>query len=334
MRVLFTVIIFRRFVGPELITLDQAQYFHDRGFDVDVFTLEKDGPLSEHIPSYIRVIDLSEVDDLHSHYDLIVSRQWPLLEYLLFARRIDADRVYFESISWRLPIDFYPYFYSDLTMCGYVSKRIKNKLDDMGYDTNGSYYFPNYTTRAFLEYEKSDSGDDARRAYGRLNKIAVVSNHPPHELEEAADILRSQYAVDVDIYGMHHEYRLITPDILAQYDAIATIGKTAFFSLSMGIPTYLYDETCSIGYVTTANYQSCLDGNMAGSDGYCRKDPQRIADEVWSGFSGASEQANELKKCARRDFCYFSPRFSLTKSILTNGISCDGIGLLSKLERA
>ena len=120
MNILFTLIVFKRFTGSELVTLDQVEYFVKNGHNVDIFTLESGTPLIDHLPSCVNIIMPSNESELSTHYDLIISRQWPLLEYILFSKKIAVDKVYFEAISWRLPIDYFPYFYKSLTLCGYV----------------------------------------------------------------------------------------------------------------------------------------------------------------------------------------------------------------------
>lgn len=302
MRALFTISFFKGFSGCELVIMDQARFLHDKGYDIDVFTLESVGVLSELIPEYIRVIDVPEVSKLHRHYDLIIGRQWPLLEYLIFAQGINASRIYFECVSWRLPIDFYPYFYRELTLCGYISERIKDNLNSMGYDTSDSFHFSNYTRSEFISFGEAHREENSIKAAPRPQKIAIVSNHIPEELESAASVLQSEHGVEVDLYGMHHEYKLVTPELLGQYDVIVSIGKTIFFSLSMGIPSYLYDQTCSIGYVGVDNYEDCVAGNMAGSNGYEKKDPEVLADEILSGYESALAQSGELAQFAKRDF--------------------------------
>lgn len=317
MRVLFTVHMFKGFTGSELVTLDQARFFYSKGYEVDIFTLEKTGAITEYIPSYIRVIDVPDVSKLRHYYDLIISRQWPLLEYLLFARGIDAKRVYYECVSWCLPIDFYPYFYNELTLCGYISERIQKKLNSMGYDTSNSFRFSNYTRKEFIEYGEALEKERREKSTQTPRKIAIVSNHAPNELESAAAILRSKHDIAVDLYGMHHNYKLITPEILGQYDVIVSIGKTIFFSLSMGIPSYLYDQTCSIGYVSADNYEDCVAGNMAGSDGYEKRDPKVLANEILSGYESALSQAGELIKRLKRDFVFEDRMESLLAELMS-----------------
>ncbi len=298
MNILFTLIVFKRFTGSELVTLDQVEYFVKNGHNVDIFTLESGTPLIDHLPSCVNIIMPSNESELSTHYDLIISRQWPLLEYILFSKKIAVDKVYFEAISWRLPIDYFPYFYKSLTLCGYVSKRIKKKLESIGYDTKDSIYFPNYSKSDFFDYNYIIRNPNTPK------RIAFVSNHAPQELEQAAAVLKKDGNIECTFFGMNHTQVLITPKVLSEYDLVVSIGKTVFFAISMGVPCYLYDETCSIGYITPDNYQRCLEGNMAGSENKQNKDPNIIAEELLSGYPTAAENSSQLKEYARRDFFF------------------------------
>ena len=41
----------------------------------------------------------------------------------------------------------------------------------------------------------------------------------------------------------------MTPEVLAPYDAVVTIGKTVQYALSMGIPAYVYDHFGGVGWL-------------------------------------------------------------------------------------
>lgn len=45
--ILFTSIVFKNFAGSELVVLSQINYILEKGWNVDVFTLEYDQPLKE-----------------------------------------------------------------------------------------------------------------------------------------------------------------------------------------------------------------------------------------------------------------------------------------------
>lgn len=109
--ILFTSIIFKNYAGLELVVLSQINYFLEKRWDVDVFTLEYDRPLKKSWIKRVRVITLDNVDQIKKNYDLIISRQYSTLDYVLFTLRVQAKRVYYECVSYRIPVDAYPIYY-------------------------------------------------------------------------------------------------------------------------------------------------------------------------------------------------------------------------------
>ena len=91
--ILFTVASFKNFAGSELVTLSQVNYFLEKGWKVDVFTLEYDFPLKEKVDSKVTVVTLDNLEDIQKDYDLIIARQYPLLDYALFTLRVNGKRV-------------------------------------------------------------------------------------------------------------------------------------------------------------------------------------------------------------------------------------------------
>lgn len=289
-------------MGSELNTLLQANYFSKRGNEVDIYTLEIDEPLKNEVSNKIRLIDHYHEEMLFDHYDLVIARQWPLLEYLLFQKKIVMDRVYYEAVSWRLPIDFFPYFYEDLTLVGYVSRRIKNILEQLGYNTANAYYFPNSADCTFFETKPECHNADKQE--GIPQNIVIVSNHVPKELEEFAHIAQEQSNINVDIFGKHHDFKLVTPELLKKYDLIISVGKTIFYGLAMGIPCYSYDETSSIGYINCMNYKDNLDDNFASSNCFSPKTPIDLLHDIEQGYKVAFKDSLQLKKRAQTDFSF------------------------------
>ena len=53
----------------------------------------------------------------------------------------------------------------------------------------------------------------------------------------------------------------------------------------MEIPSYLYDEIVSEGYVSLKNYKRCLDNNFAYREGYVKKSSKKKFNEIISGYS-------------------------------------------------
>lgn len=294
--ILFTVASFKNFAGSELVTLSQVNYFLEKGWRVDVFTLEYDFPLKEKVDSKVTVITLDNLEDIQKDYDLIIARQYPLLDYVLFTLRVKGKRVYYESVSYRIPIDAYPIYYKHLTLIGAVSTRVINEMTKIGYDMEKAYYMPNYAPKEYFDIDYQKSKD--------LKKIAIVSNHVPQELEDFKMYALEKTDMQIDIYGMHHTYKLVTPELLKDYDLIISVGKTIFYSLAMGIPSYTYDEVCTEGYITLENYQKNFSNNFAYNLEYNKKTGKEIYTEIVTNYHEVLEQTEKLKENARRDFFF------------------------------
>lgn len=294
--ILFTVASFKNFAGSELVTLSQVNYFLEKGWRVDVFTLEYDFPLKEKVDSKVTVITLDNLEDIQKDYDLIIARQYPLLDYVLFTLRVKGKRVYYESVSYRIPIDAYPIYYKHLTLIGAVSINIINQMNKYGYDTTDVYYMPNYASKDFFDINHKYKNEP--------NKIAIVSNHVPKELEEFKTYTESVSNIKVDIYGEHHTYTLITPEVLNEYDVIISIAKTVFYAIAMGIPCYTYDEDFTEGYITLDNYKENLMHNFAHGLGDNKKSAREIYEDITNNYSSIIKQSTKLKEYAKNDF-YF-----------------------------
>lgn len=294
--ILFTSVVFKNFAGSELVVLSQINYFLEKGWNVDVFTLEYDQPLKTIVDKRVNVITLDNVDQIRKNYDLIFARQYPTLDYVLFTLRVQAKRVYYECVSYRIPIDAYPIYYKHLTLIGAVSTRVINEMTKFGYNMEDAYYMPNYAPKEYFEIEYQKSKD--------LKKIAIVSNHVPQELEDFKTYALENTDMQIDIYGMHHTYKLVTPELLKDYDLIISVGKTIFYSIAMGIPSYTYDEVCTEGYITLENYQKNFSNNFAYNLEYNKKTGQEIYTEIVTNYPEVLEQTEKLKENARRDFFF------------------------------
>lgn len=294
--ILFTSVVFKNFAGSELVALSQINYFLEKGWDVDVFTLEYAQPLKSIVDKRVHVITLDNVDQIKKSYDLIIARQYPTLDYVLFTLRVQAKRVYYECVSYRIPIDAYPIYYKHLTLIGAVSTRVINEMTKFGYNMEDAYYMPNYAPKEYFDIDYQKSKD--------LKKIAIVSNHVPQELEDFKAYALENTDMQIEIYGMHHTYKLVTPELLKEYDVIISVGKTIFYSIAMGIPSYTYDEVCTEGYITLENYQKNFSNNFAYNLEYNKKTGQEIYEDIMTNYHQVLEQTGKLKEYAKRDFFF------------------------------
>lgn len=128
--------------------------------------------------------------------------------------------------------------------------------------------------------------------------------------------------VNIEFWGMRFEnYGLITPEILSQYDAVVTIGKTVQYALGMGIPVYNYDHFGGNGWINLENFNTEARHNFSGRHNNRKILSQEIAHELEAGFSEAIEASEELRKKIA-DRCLLSIRMNqLLKMIEKSPIS-------------
>lgn len=293
--ILFTCHSLKELAGTEIITLSLTNYFLERDWKVDVFTLDYGEPFCHIIDGNVNVVCLDNIGHLDKEYEVIWGHQHPTLDYVLFVEKIKGKRVYYESLSFYMPIEAFPVYYKSLTMNGVVSCNAKKHLAEKGFDTQGMFVFPNYATKNFFDMELELSN--------KVSNIAVITNHIPDELNELP-LLASKKSIKVDIYGMHHTYKFVDEKLLAKYDVVISIGKTIFYSIAMGIPSYSYDKGVSTGYINKENFHKNFETNFAFRDVYKPKTAEEILEDILNGYNTVVKDSTYLKKEAKKLFFF------------------------------
>lgn len=156
-------------------------------------------------------------------------------------------------------------------MIGAVSELAFRNLGAFGFETESAFAYPNSARSEFFDYSYSRNSS--------LRSIAVVSNHVPEELRQFA-ILVGDSGVNDTFIGKDDNYELVTPELPSNFDLIISIGKTVYYSLAMGIPTYMYNVDVLEGYVTKINYLDNFTSNFAKKSPGRHKSPK----EIWLKF--------------------------------------------------
>jgi hypothetical protein len=136
---------------------------------------------------------------------------------------------------------------------------------------------------------------------GALEKIALVSNHPPAELLDLTRFLRNE-GIIIDIYGEGNNYKRIEPSVLQDYDAVITIGKTVQYSLCLGIPVFVYDHFGGSGWINEDNFKSQLSHNFSGRDSRRRLTARELRLDLISGFAASRDFVLRNLYELRREF--------------------------------
>lgn len=283
--------------GSELDTLDVANYFLDNGYIVDIFALKVGKPLINEIDKRIRIITLANKDDFYDKYDVLWAHHYPIVDYLLFSTNIKFDYVHYVCLSSFEMLEQIPMYYEKFNLTSVMSYNTRMKLANENplYKEEKINIFSNYAKKNFFSYKAKN--------YKNLKKIAIVSNHVPSELVEVSEMLRKDGIV-VDIYGIGYTYVKVDSNVLSNYDLIISIGRTCFFSLAMGIPTYIYDRFGGVGYVTKDNILKCFQGNFV-----CMLDSKKVSKDklyfdIINNYSFSLEDSKYFKKFGLKNFCF------------------------------
>lgn len=137
-----------------------------------------------------------------------------------------------------------------------------------------------------------DTFADVRREHPALERLLVVSNHIPAEVAEAIGALREH--CEVVVIGLEQEHggvqRRVDPALLAEADAVLTIGKTVQYAIQAGVPVYCYDHFGGPGWLDEDSVDLAERMHFSGK-GFTHKSAAEIVREVLDGYATAAQQA-------------------------------------------
>lgn len=288
--VLLTNVWLEKYQGSEMNCLSLAHALTQMGCSVEIATFLYEFPIKEVFEKEgLSVKNLFTQKLNRTHYDLIWAHHTVVLDHLLFGLGITADKIVFSSLSPFEPLEVPPAYANQLTLCLANSSETSRQLLSEGVQEGLCRVFPNSIAKA--DYE---SGGD--KASLTLERLAIVSNHIPAELKESSTELMKR-GIAVDIYGLGYQHVLMTPEILKQYDAVITIGRTVQYCMGLNIPVYCYDIHGGPGWLRMDQLEKAFDLNFSGR-GFGKKTSEEIVKEVMGEFADAASETPAL-----REFC-------------------------------
>ena len=323
-RILITNQFLRSYSGSELATYDLAREFLARGYTVTIGTFEYEAPLKGLFEVLgVDVIDLGTNAKAYE-FDLIWAHHFTTLDACILSGLISAGQIVFSSLSPYNPLECPPLYLSKLSRILANSPETAQALLDAGLDASEVLVFPNPVYRTFFA--------QPARLSERLKRVAVVSNHVPKELEMAASLLRAE-GVEVDLFGEKHRARLITPELLGDYDAVVSIGRTVQYALAMGMPVYCYDRFGGPGYITPQNADAAAAHNFSGRCVQAKKPARRIADELLQQYGDVAAMQKLLKQLGTERYDLAVCVDEVLASLLTGCTPADTQTLINLLRR-
>ena len=293
--ILLTNFMVKEFTGSEIDTVTMANHFLKIGYSVDIFTINYGYPLLEKLNKKVRVLSYRESDKLKKHYDLMWSHHFPLLDYLIFNKKIKIDYIHYISLSSFEPYECPPFYYEELNKISVLSVAAIKCLAEEGYKTENFGLFSNGATQDFFDKAKKSYSDE-------LSKICIVSNHVPKELYEFKQIANNNKIL-VDIFGKGDTFVDITPELLVNYDLIISIGKTINYGLALKVPCYCYDHFGGDLYITKENVKKSHEYNFSGRRLKIKKTAQELYDDIIANYKNALKDVTDCQKYAYDNFC-------------------------------
>lgn len=295
-KVLLTNFNMVNYSGSELDTLTIANYFLSLKYEVTIFTLETNFPLLNEIDERIKIIECIDIDRLENYYDLIWAHHYPLLDYLIFEKKITAGYIAYLSLSSYEPYEAIPPYYQKLNYVSILSQEGMDVIKEDGYNIDQINILGNYSFKKYFDNRK-------KKLNNNIKNICVISNHVPDEIVKFKEIAKANDII-VDMFGMQFKYIKVDDKLLKKYDVIITIGKTVNYGLSLGIPVYCYDRFGGDGYITKKNIKKSHDYNFSGRYSKIKLTADKLYEDVINNYKKAISDANLNYNYALENFCF------------------------------
>lgn len=317
--VLITQNALHKIAGSEVNTLEIAKFFSSQGARVTIYTLFESAPMNTYFKDLENIRVISKIDDHPplsiQQFDLIWVHQQILPP--TFADEIDKLDT--------LPIIIFFYMSSsvsiELPYTAQLEEKFASKIlyvSQEAADDHARYrpatntvpvgIFPNPAPVDFTSY-KNELTD-------KIQKILIVSNHPPAELIEATEILRER-GITVVFRGETSKGTptLVTPEELLSYDTIVSIGKTVQYCLCLGVPVYVYDHFGGPGYLNSDNILTASNRNFSGR-GFRKLSADHIATDIIGGFPAAQQYQSDQRDTFTNTYSIATVFDAVTKGLL------------------
>ncbi|WP_251900675.1 hypothetical protein [Lactococcus lactis] len=316
--------------GSTTLSLELAEYLISQGAQVWVYSYAVGNPI-ENIAVKKGITIIKSVNFKADNFDYIWSNSQTLPRFIVEKLDTLSDKMnpiflfaHLSSLKQAAPDEF-PYILGLeerlASKSVFVSREALSVQKSFFTKMPDASLFENPAPIKFSKYPTNSRS--------KLTKVLMVSNHSNSELQDAKELLEKK-GIEVVQFGQSHEkYQLIEPELLADFDAVITIGKTVQYCLVQGIPVYVYAHFSGDGYLTPENFDENRQNNFSGRKRgtnwdyipHERKTGSQIADELISGYKNALEfhTANRNKWIEEFSIDYVLPNLMKTVVAKRNG---------------
>jgi len=260
----------RNYAGSERIVYELSRTLSHLGHTISIGCIDIGDFYYNEMSEYLITDGLELLND---EYDIVINLHWPSFFYF-FKDGLKSKKIIHFSLSAFEPLEspFKGEDYFDLVICNSCETESQIKL-----------ITENINTKVFPNSIRTDNyvPKDRNR---KLERIIIVSNHPPEELLDAIPIFIDN-GITVDLIGgTKDNCVLINNDTLNQYDLVVTIGYTAVMAMSLKIPVYIYDHFGGDGWIGD-NLDENFHYNFSGRPNGIKRTELEIFEDVYFNFS-------------------------------------------------
>jgi len=301
LRVLVLTNHFHYYGGSELVALEVAEWFADRGDLVTIGTHEHGPPMTTAagpIPVITEIDDLAlaDFDVVWCQHDLLSCLPVESLSAAAHRRRVPV--VALASLGPSHPFEHVNAILARaLSATVYAgTAKVAAAIEQTSHGLLGR-------STVMLNNAAPDSfWTDSAAAPTVLRRVLAISNHAPAELAEALQLL-AERGLEVRRMGAGTgEYARITPADLDAADAVVSIGKSVIYAIARRRPVYLYDHFGGDGWLTPENWAENSFHNFAGQPRRRRLTAADLADELCDGFAAAARSLPRLVSMVGDEF--------------------------------
>ena len=276
MRVAIITSDFSGFTGSEIVAMEVANYFAEKGNKVVIRAERHSNALRSYLNVKVKIAD-KRIDI--SDFDLVWSQHGHFSLNTTDLNRLKNWKGHFVSVhlSGYTPAETYHHPFA----ARYALSRVFNSseaMDSLEVDTPLVGKSLNLMNAAPKEFHQPP-----RALVKKLRRLLVVSNHLPQEMQDAMKIAEG-HGLKVSHLGLAGSPKLIRPADISEADAIISIGKTVQYSLCSARPVYCYDQFGGPGWLTVENFEKAEYKNFSGRCNQKIKSAQTIFKELTDGF--------------------------------------------------
>lgn len=176
-KVLITNLYFQKFTGSELHVLEFAHLFKEKGYDVVIAVYKKSYPLLQELEEGITVIECQKEALKEMEFEIVFIQHFPVFDYLVSRYGLKYKRMVVSKLSVINAMENLPVCTQEAAFILCVSPECADIVAMQVPEGTKIRVFQNCVEAEYFEGSSEYAG--YKRA---LDKIAIISNHIPQEL--------------------------------------------------------------------------------------------------------------------------------------------------------